>query len=212
MDIISHWPVVPRRGALCRAAGPCAPASKLAWRGQQVGMVPSIGLESRFQRPTVTEPKSETAEATMHSLRGNLLVASPHLPDPNFFRSVVFIVEHQEDGALGLILNRVSPQRLKEVWETASEAPCVSDQYLRIGGPVPGPLMAPAWAPGTGRARDRAARFLLVGTPGPGSVGRSVRAPVPDVQRLRGLGRRPIGGRDEGWGLARRPRHGSTDL
>lgn len=85
----------------------------------------------------------------MCSLRGKLLVASPHLPDPNFFRSVVFIVEHQQDGALGLILNRVSPQRLKEVWETASQTPCVSDQYLRIGGPVQGPLMAlhghPGW-------------------------------------------------------------------
>lgn len=78
----------------------------------------------------------------MRTLRGKLLVASPHLPDPNFFRSVVLMVEHQEAGALGLILNRISPRRLKEVWETASETPCVSDQYLRIGGPVQGPLMA----------------------------------------------------------------------
>jgi putative transcriptional regulator len=78
----------------------------------------------------------------MPSLRGNLLVASPHLPDPNFFRAVVLIVEHQNDGALGLILNRVSPRRLQEVWETASERPCLSDQYLRVGGPVRGPLMA----------------------------------------------------------------------
>ena len=87
----------------------------------------------------------------MQSLRGSLLVASPHLPDPNFFRSVVFIVEHQDDGALGLILNRVSPRQLKEVWETASDTPCVTDQYLQIGGPVQGPLMALHAHPGLER-------------------------------------------------------------
>jgi putative transcriptional regulator len=37
----------------------------------------------------------------MDSLQGNLLVASPRLPDANFYRSVVFMIEHQEDGALG---------------------------------------------------------------------------------------------------------------
>ena len=77
----------------------------------------------------------------MQSLRGNLLVASPHLPDPNFFRSVVLIVEHQDDGALGLVLNRVSARPLQEVWGSASSAPCVTDELLRIGGPVQSPLM-----------------------------------------------------------------------
>src|SRR5581483_5720291 len=40
------------------------------------------------------------------SLRGKLLVATPALADPNFFRSVVLLLEHNEGGALGVVLNR----------------------------------------------------------------------------------------------------------
>ncbi len=39
-------------------------------------------------------------------LQGKLLVASPALLDPNFFRSVVFVCDHDEQGTLGVILNR----------------------------------------------------------------------------------------------------------
>ncbi|MEZ4482175.1 MAG: YqgE/AlgH family protein [Dehalococcoidia bacterium] len=42
----------------------------------------------------------------MASLKGRLLVASPALEDPNFARSVVYLCAHDENGALGLILNR----------------------------------------------------------------------------------------------------------
>lgn len=44
-----------------------------------------------------------------------LLVASPSLLDPNFLHSVVLIVEHDEEGALGLILNRPLPLPLAQV-------------------------------------------------------------------------------------------------
>lgn len=44
----------------------------------------------------------------MTSLRGKLLIASPALVDPNFARSVVLIAEHNDDGAMGLVLNRPS--------------------------------------------------------------------------------------------------------
>jgi putative transcriptional regulator len=42
----------------------------------------------------------------MDSLRGQLLVAAPSLIDPNFRRTVVLILEHTGEGALGLVLNR----------------------------------------------------------------------------------------------------------
>jgi len=41
------------------------------------------------------------------SLAGWLLVAEPKLEDPNFAHTVVFLVEHNERGAMGLVLNRV---------------------------------------------------------------------------------------------------------
>ena len=42
----------------------------------------------------------------MNSLRAKLLVATPLLPDDNFHRTVVLLIEHNEDGALGVVLNR----------------------------------------------------------------------------------------------------------
>src|SRR5215213_3240003 len=68
------------------------------------------------------------------SLRGKLLVASPALVDPNFARTVVFITEHSEDGAMGIVLNRPS--------ETAVDAvvPPLADiaggEPVYVGGPV----------------------------------------------------------------------------
>jgi putative transcriptional regulator len=42
------------------------------------------------------------------SLRGSLLIAAPQLLDPNFRRTVVLIADHNEEGAMGVILNRPS--------------------------------------------------------------------------------------------------------
>jgi len=78
----------------------------------------------------------------MKSLQAHLLVASPHLPDPNFYRTVVLMVQHNEQGALGLVLNRPSPNTLKEVWQQVSDQPCEHEQFVHVGGPLQGPLMA----------------------------------------------------------------------
>ena len=47
------------------------------------------------------------------SLNGNLLIASPSLPD-YFHRSVILMVEHSEQGAFGLVLNRPSETTVGE--------------------------------------------------------------------------------------------------
>ena len=78
----------------------------------------------------------------MKSLQGHLLVASPHLPDPNFFRSVVLIVQHNEDGAFGVVLNRPSQRSVGEIWNQVSDHPCQNQQPINVGGPLEGPLMA----------------------------------------------------------------------
>ena len=41
-------------------------------------------------------------------LTGRLLVAAPALEDPNFFRVVLLLIDHDEDGAIGVVLNRAS--------------------------------------------------------------------------------------------------------
>ena len=43
---------------------------------------------------------------TPGAFQGKLLVAKPSLVDPNFSRTVVFLLAHGEQGALGLVLNR----------------------------------------------------------------------------------------------------------
>lgn len=42
------------------------------------------------------------------STKGSLLVATPLLDDPNFRRTVVLVLEHDDEGALGVVLNRPS--------------------------------------------------------------------------------------------------------
>ncbi|MBF0286068.1 MAG: YqgE/AlgH family protein [Magnetococcales bacterium] len=49
------------------------------------------------------------------SLTGKLLVAMPSLRDPHFERAVVFVCAHTEEGALGLVVNRLHPASMLEV-------------------------------------------------------------------------------------------------
>jgi putative transcriptional regulator len=68
-------------------------------------------------------------------VQGQLLIAGPRLIDPNFFRTVVLVIEHGEEGAFGLVLNRPSETSVGEaVPELATLID--SDDPLFIGGPV----------------------------------------------------------------------------
>lgn len=82
------------------------------------------------------------------SLRGRLLVATPPLEDPNFDRTVVLLLEHHDDGALGIVLNRPGPTALDDV--TPEWRPLAADPALVFaGGPVaPDALIGLARSPG----------------------------------------------------------------
>jgi putative transcriptional regulator len=67
--------------------------------------------------------------------KGSLLVASPTLFDPNFLRSVIFVLAHDEDGTLGVVLNRPSDTPVEEIvpgWGGLAAMPAV----MFSGGPV----------------------------------------------------------------------------
>ncbi|MGH2589557.1 MAG: YqgE/AlgH family protein [Actinomycetota bacterium] len=71
----------------------------------------------------------------MDSLGGSLIVAGPSLWDPNFRRAVVLIGHHDDEGAVGVVLNRAS-----EV-EVAAAAPPLAGlvglgERLFMGGPI----------------------------------------------------------------------------
>jgi putative transcriptional regulator len=69
------------------------------------------------------------------SLTGRLLVATPALTDPNFDRAVVLLLDHDEDGTLGVVLNRpteVDVSAVLEPWAELVGNPAV----VFRGGPV----------------------------------------------------------------------------
>ena len=74
----------------------------------------------------------------MKSFAPGLLVAMPQLGDPNFHRSVVLMIEHGSGGAMGLVLNRASPLRLRELGEGHSlkVASSREEESVFVGGPV----------------------------------------------------------------------------
>jgi len=68
-------------------------------------------------------------------LGGQLLVATPLLIDPNFWRSVVLILQHDEDGSLGVVLNRPTVERVEAhipMWGPVAAKPGT----VHYGGPV----------------------------------------------------------------------------
>ena len=71
----------------------------------------------------------------MDSARGQLLIAGPTLIDPNFWRTVVLIVEHTDEGALGLVLNRPSETTVGDAVPQLADLVDLDDR-LYIGGPV----------------------------------------------------------------------------
>ncbi|MFH9298053.1 YqgE/AlgH family protein [Streptomyces sp. NPDC017520] len=69
------------------------------------------------------------------SLTGRLLVAAPALTDPNFDRAVVLLLDHDEEGSLGVVLNRPTPVGVGDIlasWASLTGEPDVVFQ----GGPV----------------------------------------------------------------------------
>lgn len=68
------------------------------------------------------------------SLRGRLLVALPDLRDPNFDRTVIYMIEHNDEGALGVVLNRPHAIPVGDILE--AWAPVFGEAVLHGGGPV----------------------------------------------------------------------------
>lgn len=110
-----------------------------------------------------------------YTLAPGFLVAGPTMPDPRFKESVILLVRHNEDGALGFVVNRAAPLGLRELARMVEEGlPASSrdidvaemeDKPLLLGGPV---LPNSVWVmfdPTQGRPDDdgvRVARGLTV--------------------------------------------------
>lgn len=80
-----------------------------------------------------------------HELAGQLLLAHPALKDPNFRRAVVLMSVHNEDGAMGVVVNRPLQRRLGDLAVDFATGPLASVP-LYAGGPVePEQLVIAGW-------------------------------------------------------------------
>lgn len=70
-----------------------------------------------------------------HSLRGQFLIAARQLNDPNFFKTVVLIIEHDSDGAMGLVVNRPSTITVSNALSHHFDL-SESAEMVHVGGPV----------------------------------------------------------------------------
>jgi putative transcriptional regulator len=76
----------------------------------------------------------------MKSLQNYLLIASPSMDDPYFARTVTYICEHNEHGAMGLVINQPVGMYLKELVAQVDDKAEVIDEkaedIILAGGPV----------------------------------------------------------------------------
>jgi putative transcriptional regulator len=79
----------------------------------------------------MSDPRDET------TLAPGFLIAVPQLLDPNFSQAVVLLLQQNDDGALGLVINRESPILLKDLCRD-HEIAYAGDpaKRVRVGGPV----------------------------------------------------------------------------
>src|SRR5271166_4016623 len=123
------------------------------------------------------------------SLTGQLLLASPTLCDPNFWRTVVLVGVHNEEGAMGVVLNRPSSATVAEaVPQLRPAVDAVEPIY--VGGPV-----QPTSVVCLAEFLDPSLAELLV-------IGRiGFPAPDADVEELaRATARRRVFAGYAGWG------------
>ncbi len=95
-------------------------------------------------RMRVARAAQDAGPALGTSLAGHMLVASPHMRDPRFTQTVIFMVRHDETGAMGLVVNR--PVGRAAIGALAQDfgltiqpgivAPSTGSLIVHTGGPV----------------------------------------------------------------------------
>jgi putative transcriptional regulator len=76
----------------------------------------------------------------MSSLAGHLLLAPAIECDPDFVKTVILLIQHSDQQAVGVVLNRPGKKTIDEVW--TGKRNWKTRHCVYSGGPVPGPLMA----------------------------------------------------------------------
>ena len=101
----------------------------------EAGPFPGDQILGRFGRLPGPVRRPGWAVPELEPAAGRLLLATPLLVEPTFARTVVFVLEHDDDGTVGVVVNRPSRTPVGQVlpsWHTAASDPDV----VFTGGPV----------------------------------------------------------------------------
>src|SRR5690606_9923601 len=97
---------------------------------------PAARLEARPLKAETSAMKNSAPT----SLKHHFLIAMPHMADPHFAQTVTYLVEHNEQGAMGLVINKPNGLNLADVMEQLrpDDEPSALCHSLPIfaGGPV----------------------------------------------------------------------------
>ena len=104
---------------------------------QRLGLIAAaVSLSATLVYAALPE-RSEVPEQTF--VTGQLLVASPTMGDPRFVQTVILMVRHDRNGALGIVINRpIGDRPLASILEALGEKDAAVEGQVRIfaGGPV----------------------------------------------------------------------------
>lgn len=70
------------------------------------------------------------------SLQHHFLIAMPQMLDPNFSGTLTYLCEHNEHGAMGIVINRPGEMSLKDILSQLDIELATDDQPVYLGGPV----------------------------------------------------------------------------
>jgi putative transcriptional regulator len=87
-----------------------------------------------------SEAKTSGMAESATWLRGHFLVAMPGMSDPRFARSLIYLCEHSDQGAMGIVVNKPTDMTLASLFERVELAnnpdPELAGQPVLFGGPV----------------------------------------------------------------------------
>ncbi|MES2261467.1 MAG: YqgE/AlgH family protein [Pseudomonadota bacterium] len=101
--------------------------------------LPAPGL---MQDPTERLEPAGTASSAALNLANHFLIAMPAMQDPVFGGTVVYVCEHNENGVLGVVINKPTDMTMQVLFEridlelSTGLAPSIVDEPIMFGGPV----------------------------------------------------------------------------
>ena len=97
-------------------------------------------LNSKVDRSTRDDHTRQMSKSTTPSLRNHFLLAMPQLADPRFAHTVTYLCEHNENGAMGIVINRPLSVTIGDIFKQlqidVSPNPLNNNDLVFAGGPV----------------------------------------------------------------------------